>query len=64
MRRFFVFVRMRAVGKWRPQPTAAHAAGYDCSFVGPLPEDLQSECSICLHVLREPILVRCCGCVY
>ena len=36
-------------------------AGYDCSFVESLPSDLQSECSICLHVLREPYLVGCCG---
>lgn len=36
-------------------------AGYDCSFVRLLPSDLQSECSICLYVLREPYLVGCCG---
>ena len=36
-------------------------AGYDCSFVENLPSDVQSECSICLHVLREPYLVGCCG---
>ena len=35
--------------------------GHDCSFVDPLPADLQSECSICLHILREPYLVDCCG---
>ena len=39
-------------------------AGYECSFVagklGKL-ELLQSECSICLHILREPYLVGCCG---
>ena len=33
--------------------------GFDCSFVHP--SELQSECSICLHVLREPYLVTCCG---
>ena len=36
-------------------------AGYDCTFVIPLTRDLQSECSICLHVLREPHIVGCCG---
>lgn len=35
--------------------------GYECSFVKPVHDDLQSECSICLHVLREPYLVGCCG---
>lgn len=37
------------------------AQGHDCSFVHPLSRDLQSECSICLNVLREPCLVSCCG---
>ncbi len=41
--------------------TGSLLAGYDCSFVVPLPRDLQSECSICLHILREPYLVGCCG---
>ena len=36
-------------------------AGYDCTFVTPLTEDLPSECSVCLHVLREPHIVGCCG---
>ena len=35
--------------------------GYNCSFVVGLSEDLQSECSICLNVLREPYMVGCCG---
>ena len=36
-------------------------AGYDCTFVTPLTKDLQSECSVCLHVVREPHIVSCCG---
>lgn len=36
-------------------------AGYECSFVEELSSDLQSECSVCLHVLREPYIVSCCG---
>ena len=36
-------------------------SGYECTFVVPLPKDLQGECSICLQVLREPFLVSCCG---
>ena len=35
--------------------------GYDCSFVTPPSKDFQSECSICLHILREPHIVGCCG---
>ena len=42
----------------------AKRTGYvqEFSFVSPLPSDVQSECPICLHVLREPYLVSCCGC--
>lgn len=37
-------------------------AGYDCAFVDALPRLLiQSECAICLLVLREPHLISCCG---
>ena len=34
--------------------------GYDCDFVDP-PEELQSDCPICLQILREPQLTSCCG---
>ena len=35
--------------------------GYECIFVSDPPKVLQTECSICLCVLREPYLVDCCG---
>ena len=35
--------------------------GYDCEFVVPPPKQFQSECPICLQVLREPHLISCCG---
>ena len=35
--------------------------GYDCAFVDPLPKLIQSECAVCLLVLREPHLISCCG---
>ena len=35
--------------------------GYDCEFVDAVPEELQTECSICLNILRDPHLVDCCG---
>lgn len=41
--------------------TVKFRAGYECTFVEELPSDLLSECSICLHVLREPYMVGCCG---
>lgn len=35
--------------------------GYDCEFVDDVPKEIQSDCSICLLILREPFLVQCCG---
>ena len=35
--------------------------GYDCEFVDDVPKEIQSDCSICLLILREPYLVQCCG---
>ena len=35
--------------------------GYECEFVEQPPNELQSECPICLQILREPHLVSCCG---
>ena len=36
-------------------------AGYECEFVEPPQEQFQSECPICLQILREPYIVDCCG---
>ena len=35
--------------------------GYACEFIDVVPKELQTECSICLHVLRDPYMVDCCG---
>ena len=35
--------------------------GYDCDFVQPPPEAVQSECPVCHLVLCEPYLAPCCG---
>ena len=35
--------------------------GFECIFVEEPPKQLQTECSICLCVLRDPYLVDCCG---
>ena len=36
-------------------------AGFDCEFVEKPPKVIQSECPVCLLVLREPYQVDCCG---
>ena len=36
-------------------------AGFECEFVEKPPKVLQSECPICLLVLREPYQATCCG---
>ena len=35
--------------------------GFECIFVKDPPEQFQTECSVCLCVLREPYLLDCCG---
>ena len=35
--------------------------GFDCEFVVKPQKAFQSECPVCLHVLREPYQVNCCG---
>lgn len=36
-------------------------SGYDCEFVERPPSYVQSECPVCLQVLRDPYQVTCCG---
>ena len=36
-------------------------AGFACEFVTKPPDAIQSECPVCLQVLREPYQVTCCG---
>ena len=35
--------------------------GFDCEFIERPPETLQSNCPVCMLVLREPYQVTCCG---
>lgn len=35
--------------------------GYDCSLVSPPPVHIQTECSVCLQILKEPCINSCCG---
>ena len=37
------------------------ATGFECEFVEKPPKAVQSECPICLLVLREPYQATCCG---
>lgn len=46
---------------FRDSPPARLKGGYECQFVKPFTSEVQTECSICLSVLREPFLVDCCG---
>ena len=36
-------------------------AGFECEFVEPPPKVIQTECPVCLLVLREPYQATCCG---
>ena len=40
---------------------ATFSGGYDCEFVEKPPKIVQSECPICLQILRDPYQVDCCG---
>lgn len=35
--------------------------GYDCTLVSPPPLHIQTECSVCLQILKEPCIISCCG---
>ena len=43
--------------------SATHKTGFDCEFIEK-PKEVQSDCPICLMVLREPHQATCCGHVY
>ena len=42
-------------------PRSKQPGGYDCEFVEKPPSIIQTECSVCLLILREPQLISCCG---
>ncbi len=43
------------------QETIRKVEGFTCEFLEPPPENLQSECPVCLQIIREPHQVTCCG---
>ena len=38
-----------------------NCGGYDCEFVEPPQSTFQTECPVCLQILKEPCLISCCG---
>ncbi len=40
---------------------ATNVVGFECEFLEPPPETLQTECPVCLQIIREPHQVTCCG---
>ena len=59
-----VLMRMRVLRirwVWHKMAVSYQDTGYECSLVDDVPVEVQTECSICLLILREPCLVSCCG---
>ena len=53
---------MAALNPNNQQQTDKRIIGFDCEFVEPPPERfVQSECPVCLQIIREPHQVTCCG---
>ena len=48
-------------GDKKPPREMKKRTGYECEFVEPPPKQFQSECPICLQILREPYILDCCG---
>ena len=46
----------------KPYKDEENRGGYDCEFIEPPPPAFQTECPICLHILKEPYVISCpCG---
>ncbi len=53
---------MAALNPNNQQQADKRIIGFDCEFVEPPPERyVQSECPVCLQIIREPHQVTCCG---
>ncbi len=44
-------------------PKKQFLVGFDCEFIDK-PKELQTDCPICLHLLRDPYQATCCGYIY
>ena len=52
---------IRRVATSAEMQVASILEGYECEFVSPPPENLQTQCAICLETIRNPYEVSCCG---
>ncbi|XP_064385188.1 TNF receptor-associated factor 4-like [Halichondria panicea] len=53
---------MAALNPNNQKKTDKRIIGFDCEFVKPPPSEyVQSECPVCLQIIREPHQVTCCG---
>ncbi len=53
---------MAALNPNNQQQADKRIIGFDCEFVKPPPSEfVQSECPVCLQIIREPYQVTCCG---
>ncbi|XP_064400049.1 TNF receptor-associated factor 4-like [Halichondria panicea] len=53
---------MAALNPNNQQQDDKRIIGFDCEFVKPPPSEfVQSECPVCLQIIREPHQVTCCG---
>ncbi len=53
---------MAALNPNNQQHADKRIIGFDCEFVKPPPSEyVQSECPVCLQIIREPHQVTCCG---
>ena len=43
------------------QQVTVNLVGFDCEFLEPPPDAIQTECPVCLQIIREPHQVTCCG---
>ncbi len=43
------------------QDSIRNMPGFDCEFLEPPPENLQTDCPVCHQIIREPYQVTCCG---
>ena len=42
------------------EPYTLKRRGFECEFITPPPRGIQTECPICLHIIRDPHTVICC----
>ncbi|XP_064385177.1 TNF receptor-associated factor 4-like [Halichondria panicea] len=54
--------KMAALNPDNQQQADKRIIGFDCEFVKPPPSEyIQSQCPVCLQIIREPHQVTCCG---